>query len=528
MMMIQSVLCGGGRTAVTMRSSFSSLRYGGAMTRSGRRPRIVSLSSSSSLGIITGNHHRGYHHSSINTTSSTTNTTAYPPHTVLPMPALSPTMETGSIASWTIGVGDVYSAGEALCTIETDKASVDYEAQDDGRLARILVPPGVEVTVGTPICVVTENDEAIDVAAFEHYQVETTTAVPVLATPPPATTESPTITTSTNSILFPSARHLAESRGKNATVLVGSGKGGRVTKSDVQVALSQNSLPDLIATTASSPVTTTTTTAVRSPAPAASTSAVTDYAVPDVTGQLKYDDVANSKMRKIIASRLTASKRHVPHCYVTMEVALDAILALRQKLVTEHDIKVSVNDAIIRACALALRDVPAVNNTYHNDEVVVTNPTIDVSVAVATPTGLITPIVFGTDQLGLYQITNTVKDLAARAREGQLQPHEYQGGTFSISNLGMFGIAEFSAVINPPQAAILAVGGGTPAWRPAAVVHWDDTTTTTQPSSLPPMTVQTIMTAQLSADRRVVDEATAAMFLQVFRHYMETPELLLL
>ena len=442
-------------------------------------------------------------------------------------------METGSIASWTIGVGDVYSAGEALCTIETDKASVDYEAQDDGRLARILVPPGVEVTVGTPICVVTENDEAIDVAVFEHYQVETTatataTAVPVLATPPPATTESPTITTSTNSILFPSARHLAESRGKNATVLVGSGKGGRVTKSDVQVALSQNILPDLIATTASSPVTTTTTTAVRSPAPAASTSAVTDYAVPDVTGQLKYDDVANSKMRKIIASRLTASKRHVPHCYVTMEVALDAILALRQKLVTEHDIKVSVNDAIIRACALALRDVPAVNNTYHNDEVVVTNPTIDVSVAVATPTGLITPIVFGTDQMGLYQIANTVQDLAARARDGQLQPHEYQGGTFSISNLGMFGIAEFSAVINPPQAAILAVGGGTPAWRPAAVVHWDDTTTTTQPSSLPPMTVQTIMTAQLSADRRVVDEATAAMFLQVFRHYMETPELLLL
>lgn len=448
-------------------------------------------------------------------------------------------METGSIASWTIGVGDAFSAGDALCTIETDKASVDLEAQDDGILARILVSPGVDVPVGTPICVVTE--EANDVAAFVDYQVtataaETTTTVPVpvLATPP--ATLSNTTTTTSSSILFPSARHLAESQGKNATVLVGSGKGGRVTKSDVQLALSQNRLPDLISTktaAASSPVT-----AVLSPpppppvpviSPTLSPPVVTDYAVPDVTGQLKYDDVPNSKMRKIIASRLTASKRTVPHCYVTMEVALDAILALRKRLQTDHEIKISVNDGIIRACALALRDVPAVNDTYHEKQAtVVTNATIDVSVAVATPTGLITPIVFGTDQLGLYQITNTVKDLAARAREGQLQPHEYQGGTFSISNLGMFGISEFSAVINPPQAAILAVGGGTPTLRPTSI-DWDDTTTI-MPSSqqLPPVTVQNIMTAQLSADRRVVDEATAALFLQVFRHYMETPELLLL
>ena len=479
-------------------------------------------------------------------------TTEYPPHTIFPMPALSPTMETGSIAAWTIQVGDSFRAGDSLCTIETDKASVDFEAQDDGILAQILVSPGKDVPIGTPIGIVTENVH--DVPAFANYIVPTTTTAtttaPAVETPSTTTTST---TVSANSILFPSARHLAESMGKDATILVGSGKGGRVTKSDVQIALSQNALPDLVIP-ASTKVTATlppaTAAAITTMAAVAAPPIMVvqgpgvpmvDISVPEVTGQSQYEDVPNNKMRKIIASRLTASKRTVPHCYVSMEVALDDIMTFRKTLQTQHGIKISVNDCIIRACALALRDVPQVNHTYDTKtETIVTNTNIDVSVAVATPTGLITPIVFRTDQLGLYEITNQVKDLATRARDGQLQPHEYQGGTFSISNLGMFGINEFSAVINPPQAAILAVGGGTPTMVPiASNTYYNETTdtegadatkttTSTTTTTEPLYTIQNIMTARLSADRRVVDEATASLFLQVFRQYMQTPELLLL
>jgi pyruvate dehydrogenase E2 component (dihydrolipoamide acetyltransferase) len=474
-------------------------------------------------------------------------------------------METGSIAAWMIQEGDTFVAGDALCTIETDKATVDFEAQDDGILAKILVLPGTDVPIGTPIGIVVE--EIKDIPAFTNYMVDVTTAVSTTTTTKSPESASSNVTTTSAtaaatatpstsnnhpSLLFPSARHLAESHGKDATILLGSGKGGRVTKADVQYALQHHQLPDLNSTTktttiatttaAATQATTTTTTATTSlPLPPPSptpTMGVVDVPVPEITGQTKYEDVPNNKMRKIIASRLTASKQKVPHCYVSMEVALDDIMKFRKTLQNQHNIKISVNDCIIRASALALRDVPTVNNMYDTKtSSITTNTNIDVSVAVATPTGLITPIVFATDQLGLYEITNQVKDLATRARNGQLQPQEYQGGTFSISNLGMFGITEFSAVINPPQAAILAVGGGTPTMVPASKHTYyneqkeDDNevmASSTSSSSLPPYTIQNIMTARLSADRRVVDEATAALFLQVFRHYMETPELLLL
>ena len=247
----------------------------------------------------------------------------------------------------------------------------------------------------------------------------------------------------------------------------------------------------------------------------------TDLPVPQVSGDSKYEDVPNNKMRKIIAARLTESKSQVPHSYTSVEVALDNVLALRKQLAAQHDVKVSVNDFVIRCSALALRDVPEVNGTYHAaTQSVRRNDTIDVSVAVATPTGLITPIVFGTDRLGLADITAKIRDLATRARDGALQPHEYQGGTFSVSNLGMFGVTEFSAVINPPQAAILAVGGGSPKIVPTPYVEGKEVQD--------PPGIQTVMTARLSADRRVVDEATAALFLQAFRHYIQKPELLLL
>lgn len=217
-------------------------------------------------------------------------------------------------------------------------------------------------------------------------------------------------------------------------------------------------------------------------------------------------------MRKVIAKRLTESKAGVPHFYTSVACEIDAGLALRKRMAAEHGVKFSVNDLVIRASALALRDVPEANAAWHG--VARTNAGVDVSVAVATPSGLITPIVVGADKLGLLGITQVVGDLATRAKSGKLKPEEYQGGTFTISNLGMFGIREFSAIVNPPQAAILAVGGGVAKVVPGG------------PDSAP--RVATVMTARLSADRRVLDEALAAQFLQVFQHYMTNPSLMML
>lgn len=320
-----------------------------------------------------------------------------------------------------------------------------------------------------------------------------------------STTTSPAASAS---ILFPSARHLAESQGKDATGLIGSGKGGRVTKSDVKANLA--SLPALLA---KKPVAATATSIAppalaAAPVPAPATKG--PFQAPAInTAPIEgnpYDDVPNSKMRKIIAKRLTESKQQVPHCYASIKVELDNMMALRKQFQALTDQKVSVNDFVLKCSGMALRDVPTVNGWL---------PTIDVSVAVATPTGLITPIVFGIDSLGLSAVAAMVRDLGARARDGKLAPHEYQGGSFSVSNLGMFGVNQFSAVINPPQAAILAVGGGTPTLRPTG-------------SSDGGVTTKSVMTARLSFDRRVVDEKAAAMFLQTFRHYMESPELMLL
>jgi len=229
-------------------------------------------------------------------------------------------------------------------------------------------------------------------------------------------------------------------------------------------------------------------------------------------------------MRKIIAQRLTESKSTVPHFYTSVEIELDEVLAMRKELMAKHEVKVSVNDVILKASALALRDVPEVNSTQSADGKSMSVPkSIDISVAVATPTGLITPIIPHTDKLGLSEISTQIKDLALRARDGKLSPEEYQGGTFCISNLGMFGITEFSAVINPPQAAILAVGTGVS--RVVTSTPWVDGLDKEEQEK---PRVRSVMTARLSADRRVVDEPTAALFLQALRYYMNKPELMLL
>lgn len=257
------------------------------------------------------------------------------------------------------------------------------------------------------------------------------------------------------------------------------------------------------------------------PPPPPKTAPLEELRAPEVDSYGTYEDVPNNNMRKVIAKRLTESKRDVPHFYTSMEVELDNVMKLRKQLAANHDVKVSVNDVIIRASSLALRDVPEANGTYDiKADTVKLQSSIDISVAVATPSGLITPIVPHTDKMGLSEITDKVRDLAGRAREGKLKPEEYQGGTFCISNLGMFGIDEFSAVINPPQAAILAVGGGSRRIVPTPYV--DGAEVQPKPS------IKTIMTARLSADRRVVDEATAALFMSAFKHYISKPELLML
>jgi len=303
--------------------------------------------------------------------------------------------------------------------------------------------------------------------------------------------------------------------------LAGTGKGGRVTKGDVLAAIRDGTpMPALAVIEEKSPTLAGALEAKPVPNKVLSVPAE-DLPLPEVETYGGYEDIPNNNMRKVVAKRLTASKQEVPVVYTSIEVELDNVLKLRKKLVNDHDIKVSVNDIVVRCSSLALRDVPEVNGTYDpKSDSVTLQDSVDISIAVAIPNGLITPIVPNTDQLGLSEISEKIRDLAGRARDGKLSPEEYQGGTFCISNLGMFGIDEFTAIVNPPQAAILAVGGGIRKIVPTPYV--DGAEEQTKPS------IKTIMTARLSSDRRVVDEATAALFMSAFKHYINKPELLLL
>jgi len=467
---------------------------------------------------------------------------SYPPHTLYPMPALSPTMESGSIAKWNIQEGESFAAGDSLCEVQTDKATVDFEAQDDGIVAKILATDGTDIDVGVPICVVVEEEE--DVAAFESFTVETdsSASASTAASETPAV-ETPSTSTSTSAsssstadhdlgefVLTPAARHNSHSKGLDATVLYpGTGRGGRITKGDFLQALKDGvQMPPLATATSTATATATASTTANTASSSISStpaSAPVSESVPlppplSPDPNNPFEDIENNNMRKVIAKRLTESKSSVPHFYTTASIPLDAILALRKKL-AKLDIKFSVNDAIIRSSALALRDVPEMNATYSpKTQSATISPDVDISVAVATPTGLITPIVTSANERGLVDISSVVRDLATRARENKLLPTEYQGGSFTISNLGMFGINEFSAVINPPQAAILAVGGGVKTIVPTP---YDESKETQEK-----VTTQVLMEARLSADRRVVDEATAGLFMQALKYYLSRPELLML
>ena len=441
--------------------------------------------------------------------------------TAILMPALSPTMTEGKLAQWLKAEGDVVAAGDVLAEIETDKATMEVEAVDEGVLAKIVVPGGTEgVAVNTVIAVLADEGEdaaGVDVDALSTMPSPAPIAAPSAApsaapasasepTPAPAPappapvaaptpapiplpTPAPTPAPATRVFASPLARRLAGDAGSDLTAVAGSGPRGRLGTKDIEAAIAGGPVPAAVAPAiAGGPI----------PAPAG-----------DLPGMPGYDAIPHSMMRKTIARRLTESKQTAPHFYLTVDCRIDELLDLRKKLnanANANDYKLSVNDLIIRAAALALKEVPEANASWFEDAVRMWH-TVDISVAVAIEGGLITPIIRGAEGKGLKAISSEMKDLAERARIGKLAPEEYQGGTFSISNLGMFGIKEFSAVINPPQGAILAVGAGEP--RPVVVDG--------------ALAVGTVMTCTLSVDHRVVDGAVGAAFMQVFKGLIEEP-----
>ncbi len=412
------------------------------------------------------------------------------------MPALSPTMTEGNLARWLKKEGDTLKSGEVICEIETDKATMEFEAVDEGILGRILVPAGTQgVAVNAPIALILSEGE--DASALDKVVAKApVAAAPVaVAAAPVAATPVPVVTSSGGARVFasPLAKRLAAQAGIALDGIAGSGPHGRIVKVDVEAAAKNPpaAKPTAVAT-AVAPV-------VAAP-----------VAPPAILGDV--EEIPNSSMRKVIAKRLTESKQTVPHFYLTIDCELDALLKVRADLNARSDAyKLSVNDFIIRAVALALRKVPAANASW-TDAAILRYRTIDISVAVATPNGLITPIVKNADRKGLSDISNEMKVLAGKAKDGKLKPEEFQGGGFTISNLGMYGIKEFSAIINPPQGAILAIGAGEqrPVVKNGALA------------------IATVMSVTLSVDHRVIDGAVGAEFLAAFKPLIEDPLSMLL
>ncbi|XP_020300591.1 dihydrolipoyllysine-residue acetyltransferase component of pyruvate dehydrogenase complex, mitochondrial isoform X2 [Pseudomyrmex gracilis] len=427
----------------------------------------------------------------------------YPDHVKVPLPALSPTMETGTIISWQKKEGDKLNEGDLLAEIETDKATMGFETPEEGYLAKILVPAGTKnVPIGKLVCIIVQDETSV--AAFKDFKDDTVASPPPPPPPPAAAVPSPPSVTppptpipsmpSATSTLpisaspddriyaSPLARRLAAEKGLNLQGLKGTGLYGSVTSKDLEVAV---------------------------PAAAARPRA-------ELIGASASEDIPVSNIRAVIAKRLLESKQTIPHYYLSMDVKMDAALTMREhfnKMLEKDKIKISVNDIIIKAMAMACKKVPEGNSAWLGN-VIRQYHSVDVSVAVSTDAGLITPIVFNADTKGLVQISKDVKTLAAKAREGKLKPHEFQGGTITVSNLGMFGIKNFAAIINPPQSIILAVG-------------------TTETRLIPAKTEKGFITAQFvsvtaSCDHRTVDGAVGAQWLVAFKEMIENPSTMLL
>jgi pyruvate dehydrogenase E2 component (dihydrolipoamide acetyltransferase) len=443
------------------------------------------------------------------------------------MPALSPTMTEGTLARWLKKEGETIKAGDVIAEIETDKATMEVEAVDEGVLGRILVSDGTEgVKVNEPIAVLVDAGEEVPAAAAKPTPAKAEAPpapAPAKAEAPPAAALAPTAQAPAKTATAPAAtpaptapaprpnghaaegerifasplaRRMASQAGIDLSALKGSGPNGRIVRADIEAA--QKGTPAAAPTPAQAP-------APRAPTPAAGISA-------------PHKLVPHSSIRKIIARRLTEAKSSIPHFYVSMDIEIDALIALQNQLNAKSPARdqpgsyfITINDLVIRAAGATLRRIPEVNASWTDDGMVFYDD-VDISVAVAIPDGLITPIVRRADQKGLLTISREMRDLATRARAGKLKPEEFQGGGFSISNMGMFGVSEFSAIINPPQAAILAVATG--AKRP--VVKNDA------------LAIATVMTCTLSVDHRVVDGALGARWLREFKTIVEDPLSLML
>ena len=423
------------------------------------------------------------------------------------MPALSPTMEEGTLAKWLVKEGDTVASGDLLAEIETDKATMEFEAVDEGVIGKILVAEGSEgVKVNTAIAVLLEDGESVDdigaapaaaAAPAAEPEPDSNAAAASASAPSPAPA-APKSSDGARIFASPLARRIAGQKGLDLGTIKGTGPRGRIVKADVENA--EAAPAQAAPATAAAPTT----------AAAAAPSGPSADAVARMYEGRDYEEIKLDGMRKTIAARLTEAKQTVPHFYLRRDINLDALLEFRGTLnaqLADRGVKLSVNDFIIKACALALQQVPDANAVWAGDRILKLTPS-DVAVAVAIEGGLFTPVLQDAHQKSLSALSAQMKDLAARARDRKLAPHEYQGGSFAISNLGMFGIDNFDAVINPPQAAILAVGAGVK--KP--VVGKDGA-----------LGVATVMSVTLSVDHRVIDGALGALLLNAIVENLENP-----
>ena len=433
------------------------------------------------------------------------------------MPALSPTMTEGTLAKWHVAVGDTVESGMVIAEIETDKATMEVEAVDEGTIGKILVSDGTEgVAVNTLIAVLLEDgDSDADMEALlgdapASAPSPAPTGAPAESTPAPSAPATPTSTTTAPAntggriLISPLAARMAAQAGLDIATIAGSGPNGRIVKSDIEKATAGGAPAPQAQTQATAPA---------SPAPQAQATAPTAPVSTDNPFEPEFELLSLNNMRKTIARRLLESKQQIPHFYVNMDIELDALLALRKQLNDSSDgsFKISVNDMVIKAAAVALKRVPEVNASWTDDGIKLYK-TADIAVAVSIDGGLITPVVREAENKGLATISSQMKELAGKAREGKLMPEEYQGGTFSISNMGMFGVDSFNAIVNPPQAAILAVGAG----KQQAVVK-DGA-----------LSIATVMTLTLSVDHRAVDGAVGAQYMAELKKIIEFPASLML
>ncbi len=428
------------------------------------------------------------------------------------MPALSPTMTEGTLARWLKKEGDTVTAGDVIAEIETDKATMEVEAVDEGVLGRILVADGTAgVQVNAPIAILVEAGESVPSEAKAAPRPAPQAAADSSATPSTAAAAPlPAANGHDREVRVfasPLARRLAQAAGLALEAIRGTGPNGRIIKADVEAASgAPTAAPKPVAAPAPTPV----------PSPAQPATVAAPAPRPVLVARA-HRLVPHTTMRKVIARRLSESKQTVPHFYVSADVEIDALMTLRAELnaKTPKDgptaFKLSVNDLVIKATAVALRRIPAANASWTDDGVAMYDD-VDISIAVATDGGLITPIIRRADQKGVATISNEMKDLASRARAGKLKPEEFQGGGFSISNLGMYGVKSFSAIINPPQGGILAVGAGEqrPVVKDGALA------------------VATVMSCTLSVDHRVVDGAVAAEWMAAFKSIVQDPLSLML